>query len=96
MVTPMAPSSSATQTPTIIAFALIAAGLVIGVLSGLGNGSFLGGVIAAGGAVPACIGMWKGIQQDNQGPLALAVAAVVAAIAVGGALIVLAIIGLVR
>lgn len=96
MVGPMASSSSANQTPTYVALGLIAAGIVIALLSGLGRGSILGGIVAAAGAIPACVGMWKGIQQENQGPLAMAVAAVVAAIAVGGALIVLAIIAMVR
>ena len=41
------------------------------------------------GAVPACFGMWKGIQQETQGTLALSVGAVLVALVVGGLLIVL-------
>ena len=80
------------KTPALIAFGMIVLGLVIAALSGLTHGSILGGIIAAAGAGPACFGMWKGIQQETQGTLALSVAAVLASLAVGGLLIVLRII----
>jgi len=53
------------------------------------RGSIAGGIIAAAGAIPACFGMWKGIQQETQGTLAMSVAAVLVALAIGGVLIVL-------
>jgi hypothetical protein len=78
------------KTPAMAAFGLAVLGLVIAVLQGgLWHGSMVGGVIAAGGAIPACYGMWKGIQQETQGTLAISVGAVIATLAVGGALIVL-------
>jgi hypothetical protein len=60
--------------------------------NGLLHGSILGGIIAAGGAIPACFGMWKGIQQETQGTLALSVVAVLVALGVGAILIVLGIV----
>jgi len=80
------------KTPALIAFGMIVLGLVIAALSGISHGSILAGIIAAAGAGPACFGMWKGIQQETQGTLALSVAAVLASLAVGGLLIVLRII----
>ena len=83
-----------TKTPAIVAFVMVAAGIAIAAAQGLLHGSILGGVIAAAGAIPACYGMWKGIQQETQGTLALSVAAVLVALAVGAILIVLGIVSL--
>ena len=55
-------------------------------------GSILGGLVAAAGAIPACYGMWKGIQQETQGTLALSVTAVLLSLAVGALLIILRVI----
>jgi hypothetical protein len=77
------------KTPALAAYGMAVLGLVIAAIQGIGHGSILGGVIAALGAVPACFGMWKGIQQQTQGTLALSVGAVLVALAVGGLLIVL-------
>ncbi len=77
------------KTPALAAFGLVVIGLVIAALQGLSHGSIAGGVIAAAGAIPACFGMWKGIQQETQGTLALSVGAVLVSLAVGGLLIVL-------
>ena len=77
------------KTPVVVAFAMVVVGIVIAVAQGPLHGSLLGGVIAAAGAIPACFGMWKGIQQETQGTLALSVAAVLVALAVGAILIVL-------
>ncbi|MBS1120219.1 MAG: hypothetical protein H6Q90_2447 [Deltaproteobacteria bacterium] len=80
------------KTAAIVAFCLIAIGIAIAAIQGLTKGSIAGGVIAACGAIPACFGMWKGIQQETQGTLALSVIAVLASLAVGGVLIVLRIV----
>jgi len=85
-----------TKTPAMVAFAMVAVGLLIAVAQGLLHGSILGGVIAAAGAIPACYGMWKGIQQETQGTLAISVTAVLVSLAVGGVLIVLGVISLLR
>lgn len=93
MGTPVADS----KTPALAAFGLIVFGLVIAaVQSGILRGSIAGGVVAGLGTIPACYGMWKGIQQETQGTLALSVVAVLASIAVGGALIVLSVIDWIR
>jgi hypothetical protein len=80
------------KTPAMAAFGLVVLGVVIAAIQGLSHGSIAGGVIAAAGALPACFGMWKGIQQETQGTLAISVAAVLASLAVGAVLIVLRVI----
>jgi hypothetical protein len=77
------------KTPALIAFGLVVLGLMIAAVQGLTHGSILGGLIAASGAIPACFGMWKGIQQETQGTLATSVAAVLVSLGVGGILILL-------
>jgi hypothetical protein len=78
-----------TKTPAVVAFVMVVAGIAIAAVQGLVHGSIAGGVIAALGAIPACFGMWKGIQQETQGTLALSVTAVLVSLAVGAVLIVL-------
>jgi hypothetical protein len=73
------------KTPALIAFAMVVIGIAIAVLL---HGSIGGGVIAAAGAIPACYGMWKGIQQETQGTLAISVTAVLVSLAAGAILIV--------
>jgi hypothetical protein len=85
MGTPVADS----KTPVFVALVAVAIGIVIAAMQGLTHGSIAGGVIAALGAIPACFGMWKGIQQETQGTLAMSVMTVLLALGVGGALIVL-------
>jgi hypothetical protein len=85
MGTPVADS----KTPALVAFAMVVIGIAIAAVQGITHGSIVGGVIAAAGAIPACFGMWKGIQQETQGPLALRVIAVLVALAIGALLIVL-------
>ena len=80
------------KTPALAAFGLVVIGIVIAAVQGLSHGSIGGGVVAAAGAIPACFGMWKGIQQETQGTLALSVGAVIASLGVGGVLIVLRVI----
>jgi len=77
------------KTPAMIAFALVVVGILIAAMQGLLRGSIAGGVVAALGAAPACFGMWKGIQQETQGTLAISVGAVLVSLGVGAALIVL-------
>ena len=82
--------------PAFIAFGLVIAGLAIGMAGGITNGSIAGGIVAGLGTIPACVGMWKGIQQETQTALALSVVAVIASLVVGGLLIVLRIIDIIR
>ena len=77
------------KTPALVAFGLVVLGLMIAAVQGLVHGSILGGLIAASGAIPACFGMWKGIQQETQGTLATSVTAVLVSLGVGGLLILL-------
>jgi len=80
------------KTPVYVAFALVAIGLAIAALGGFGSGSILGGIIAGCGAIPACFGMWKGIQQETQGTLAMSVGTVLLSLGVAVVLIVLRVI----
>lgn len=80
------------KTPALVAFGLVLLGLMIAAVQGLVHGSILGGLIAASGAIPACYGMWKGIQQETQGTLAASVTAVLVSLGVGGILILLRIV----
>lgn len=80
------------KTPAMAAFGLVVLGLVIAAIQGVSHGSIAGGVLAAAGAIPACFGMWKGIQQETQGTLAISVAAVLLSLAVGAVLIILRVI----
>jgi TRAP-type C4-dicarboxylate transport system permease small subunit len=80
------------KTPAMAAFGLVVVGLVIAAIQGLTHGSIAGGIIAAAGAIPGCFGMWKGIQQETQGTLAISVGAVLVSLAVGAVLIVLRVI----
>ena len=77
------------KTPAFIAFALVGVGILIAAMQGLTHGSIGGGIVAALGAAPACFGMWKGIQQETQGTLAISVGAVLVSLGVGAALIIL-------
>ena len=77
------------KTPALAAVGMVVLGLVIAAIQGISHGSIAGGVIAALGAAPACFGMWKGIQQETQGTLAISVVAVLVSLAVGGLLILL-------
>ncbi len=78
--------------PVIVAGAFIALGLIIAMSQGLLVGSIAGGLISAMGAIPACFGMWRGIQQDTQSTLALSVTAVLVSLGIGGILIILRIV----
>ena len=80
------------KTPALAALGMVVLGLVIAAIQGISHGSIAGGIIAGLGAVPACYGMWKGIQQEGQGTLAMSVGAVLLSLAVGGLLILLAIV----
>lgn len=92
MGTPVADS----KTPAFIAAAFIIAGIAIAALQGLTHGSIFGGIVAAAGAIPACYGMWKGIQQETQTTLAMSVGAVIASLVVGGILILLRVVDFFR
>jgi hypothetical protein len=96
MTTPESNRGADTRLPVLIAYGLIAAGVVLALAGGITRGSIAGGVIAALAVIPACYGMWKGLQQETQTGLALSVLAVLAALGVGGILIVLRVVDLIR
>jgi hypothetical protein len=77
------------KTPAFAAFGMVVLGLVIAAVQGFVHGSLLGGAIALAGAIPGCYGMWRGIQQETQGTLAMSVGAVLVSLTVGALLIIL-------
>jgi hypothetical protein len=89
----MADSARDTKLPAFAAIGLAVLGLVIAALQGsVAHGSILGGIVAFCGAIPASLGMWKGIQQETQGTLALSVVAVLLSLGAAVLLIVLRIV----
>ena len=77
------------KTPVLISLVFIAVGIGLAAVYGVTHGSIGGGIIAGFGAIPACFGMWKGIQQEGQSTLAMSVACVLLALTVAVVLIVL-------
>ncbi len=75
--------------PVAISLGLVAVGLIIGLVGGFTEGSWPGGIIAGLGVIPAMVGLWKGVQQENQTTLGLSVVAVLVSLGVGGLLIIL-------
>ncbi|MEZ4404056.1 MAG: hypothetical protein R3B06_28805 [Kofleriaceae bacterium] len=92
----MAQPVSDSKLPAAIAFGMCAVGLLIALIGGITHGSYVGGILAGLGVIPAMIGMWKGIQQETQTTLGLSVMAVLTSLGVGGLLLVLAIVHSVR
>ena len=92
----MANESPDSKMPALVALGLVALGLVIALAVGITGGSFAGGIIAALGAIPACYGMWKGVQQQTQTSLAMALGALLFSLGVAAAMIIWAIIQFVR
>jgi hypothetical protein len=84
------------KTPVFIALACAALGLVLGIILHSGGGKLAAGLIAAGGAIPAAVGMWKGIQQQTQTTLASALGALILSLLVAAAMIIWAIIAFIR
>jgi hypothetical protein len=75
--------------PVAVSLGLVAVGLIIGLIGGFTHGSWPGGLIAGLGVLPAMVGLWKGVQQENQTTLGLSVVAVLVSLGVGGLLIIL-------
>ena len=88
--------SSNARTPLLISAALVGAGLVIALLSGLTHGSLLGGVVAAAGAIPSAYAAWAGMQKETQTSLAAALGMLFASLGIGALLIILWVIDWIR
>lgn len=78
-----------TMVPVIATIAFAVIGLVVAAIGGITSGSIAGGLIAGIGIVPACYGMWAGMQQETQASLAMNILAFLFAVGVAGILILL-------
>ncbi len=77
------------KVPLFVSLALVVGGIALG----LSGSSILGGLLAAGGAIPGCYAAWTGMQQEGQGGLIGAIGMILVSLGVGAVLIVLGIIG---
>jgi hypothetical protein len=82
-------SAPNSKVPQLAALACIIAGLV----AGIAGVPITGAVIAAAGMLPACYGMWTGMQAETQGALARAIVLFVVALGVAGVLVVAGLLG---
>lgn len=55
-----------TRAPNLAALLCVIAGLLIGAAGGLSSGSIPGAVVAGLGVIPACWGIWAGMQKQTQ------------------------------
>lgn len=75
--------------PLFVSLGLIVAGLIIGLIGGIGSGSLIGGLVAAFGLLPACYAAWLGVQKEGQGTLLGAILLIFGSLGVGGLLLIL-------
>jgi hypothetical protein len=76
------------KTPVFVAVGVALIGLVIGLVVSSGAVKIVAGLIAAGGAIPSMVGMWKGIQQEGQGTLAMSLGALLFSLGIALVLII--------
>lgn len=67
--------------------------VLVGILSGLFGHPIVGAEIAAIGIIPACYGMWLGIQSETQGALARSILLFLLALVAAALLVVAALLG---
>ena len=67
--------------------------VLVGILSGLLGRPIIGAEISAIGVIPACYGMWMGIQAETQGALLRSILLFVLALGTAALLVVAALLG---
>lgn len=82
-------SSSFSRLSRLAALACVLAGLLCGLL----GRPIIGAEIAAIGVIPACYGMWMGIQAETQGALLRSILLCLLALGVAALLVVAALLG---
>ncbi len=85
-------SASDNKLPNLAALLCVIVGLLIGAVGGLGSGSFTGGVIAGIGSIPACWGIWSGMQQKTQTSLVWSILLLLASLGISALLVLLAVV----
>ena len=88
--------SSNPQVPLLVSLALVVGGVIIAAIGGLSSGSVLGGVVSAGGVIPAAWAAWAGMQKETQASLGMALLMVFVSLGVGGLLILLRVVDWLR
>lgn len=78
-----------TRLPLLITLLCVIIGSLIGVAGGSTISSVVGAVVAALGAIPACWGIWLGMQQQTQTSLLGAILLLFLALGTAGLLLVL-------
>jgi hypothetical protein len=82
-------SAPDTKTPVFAALGFVVVGLIIAAIGGISDGSIAGGIIAGLGIIPACWGMWAGIQQKTQAGMLAPIGLFFLCLGVGAILIIL-------
>ncbi len=83
-------SAPDTKLPNIAALLCIIIGLLIGLIGGFKSGSIFGAVVAGFGIIPACWGMWAGIQnKESQAGMLYSVLLFLAAVGLAGLMLLL-------
>lgn len=72
--------------PVLISFTLVALALAVALFEGIGGGSVAGGGLALAAVVPACWGMFAGLQSKGSYLVLYAISTLVAALGLGLAL----------
>jgi hypothetical protein len=85
-------AEEASRSSTYISLGLVVAALVIAAVTGFGEGSIAGAIVAGAAIIPAAIGMWKGMQEKTQAGLGLAVGTFFLALGVAALLLILKIV----
>lgn len=85
-----------TKLPVFATLGFVIVGLILALALGMGKSALAGGVVAGLGIIPACWGMWVGMQQERQGSLGASIGVFMLALATAGILIVWGIIALVK
>lgn len=67
--------------PVLMAFTFVALALAVALFEGIGGGSVIGGGLALAAAVPACWGMFAGMQSKGSYLVLYAISLLVAALA---------------
>jgi hypothetical protein len=84
------------RTPTYIAAALVVVALLVAAIGGAPGGAMTGAILALAATAPAGWGMWRGMQEQRQTGLGVAILVFLAALIAAAGLLIVAIIAWLR